>query len=226
MSKRWNRRARTYAHGCVWACIALGLPAPALAISLGTADTFEGGVDGGWSAGAPSPVPPVVVPTGGPAGTDDGYLQLRSVGGVGPGSRLAVIAGAQWTGDYQAAGVDAITLDLNNFGTTDLSLRLWMSGSLGGVALSSTAVSLPAGSGWVRVGFALDAASLTGDALGVLSGVTQLRLYHGSSASFPGEALTATLGVDNITAVPELPTAALLLPGLAALCVLRRRASH
>ncbi len=57
----------------------------------------------------------------------------------------------------------------------------------------------------------------------MLGDVRQLRLFHGSSASFPGEAIAATLGLDNVTAVPEPAAAWLLLPGLAALIGWRRR---
>ena len=85
------------------------------------------------------------------------------------------------------------------------------------------AALLPAGSGWTHASFSLDAAALIGSPAVVLAGVQQLRLFHGISASFPGEAIVATLGVDNVTAVPEPAAAWLLLPGLAALYSLRRR---
>lgn len=217
-----NRRPRCAA---VAASLAWMLGTPAWALSLGMTDTFELGADGGWTTGAASLVPPVVVAGGGPAGAADGFLQLSSLGGAGASSKLTVIAGAQWTGDYVAAGVNRITLDLNNLGATDLSLRLWLSGPLGATAVSTSAVLLPAGSGWTHASFALDTSALSGDAAAVLPGVQQLRLFHGTSATFPGEALAATLGVDNVTAVPEPAATWLLLPGLAVLIGLRRRAA-
>jgi hypothetical protein len=212
-----------HALGCIAICLGQALAAPAWALSLGMADTFAGGADGGWSTGVASIAPPVVVADGGPAGTGDGYLRLTSLGGAGASSKLSAIAGAQWTGDYIAAGVDRITLDLVNLGSTDLSLRLWLSGPPGVAAVSTTAVLLPAGSGWTHASFALDAASLTGNPAAALPGVQQLRLFHGSSAAFPGEAIAAVLGLDNITAVPEPKSAWLLVPGLAVLLGLRRR---
>lgn len=214
-----------HARGCLAVCLGSALVAPAWALSLGMADTFSGGADGGWSTGVASLAPPVVVASGGPAGAGDGYLRLTSLGGAGASSKLAAIAGAQWTGDYLAAGVDRITLDLVNLGSTDLSLRLWLAGPPGVAAVSTAAVLLPAGSGWTHASFALDAASLTGNPAAALPDVQQLRLFHGSSASFPGEAVAAVLGVDNITAVPEPAAAWLLVPGVAVLLGLRRRAA-
>ena len=66
---------------------------------------------------------------------------------------------------------------------------------------------------------------MTGNPAAALPGVQQLRLFHGSSAAFPGEAIAAVLGLDNITAVPEPTAAWLLAPGLAVLLGLRRRAA-
>ena len=217
----------------LFACaLALGaattFAAPALAITLGMSDSFQSGTDGGWSAGPASVNPPAVVASGGPAGAGDGYLLITASGGVGAGSRLTAIAGAQWSGDYGAADVDGITLDVQNFGSTTLQLRLWLAGPAGSTALSSTAVTVPAGSGWTAARFALDASALTGsaqNALAVLADVQQLRLFHSSSAAFPGEAIVAALGVDNISAVPEVPAAWLMVPGLLAIGALRKRRS-
>jgi hypothetical protein len=54
-----------------------------------------------------------------------------------------------------------------------------------------------------------------------LHNATELRLYHSFALDFPGEPVTAVLGVDNIAATPE-PTSALLLgSGLLALYSLK-----
>ena len=219
--------------GCPWlfACALVSaavtaLATPAAAITLGIADTFQSGADGGWSAGLASANRPTVVASGGPAGAGDGYLRISAPGGQGAGSRLTAIAGAQWSGNYLAAGVDAITLDIQNLGNTTLQLRLWLAGPAGSTALSSTAVVVPAGSGWTQARFALDASALTGSvptALATLADVQQLRLFHSSTAAFPGEAIAAALGVDNISAVPEAPAAWLMVPGLLAIGALRKR---
>lgn len=216
--------------GCPWmvarvlvAATATSFAPPVAAITFGMADTFQSGATGGWGAGAASTNPPAVVGSGGPAGAGDGYLLITATGGAGAGSRLAAIAGAPWTGNYLAAGVDAVALDLHNFGSTALQLRLWMMGPVGATALSSSAVMLPAGSGWTPARFALDASALTGSVQTTLADVQQLRLFHSSTAAFPGEVIVAALGVDNISAVPEAPAAWLMVPGLLAIGALRAR---
>ena len=87
-------------------------------------DTFEGGSQGWFTGGGPlgQPLQPANVVSGGPTGN---FMLLTSVGGSGPTSRLNVINASQWTGNYIAAGVNVITMDLNNFGSSDLYLRLF-----------------------------------------------------------------------------------------------------
>lgn len=197
-----------------WLC---GLFAgPAAAVSLGTTDTFEHGSTEGWSTGDPSPNPPVAV---------DGYLLLSSTGISGPGGKLVAWPGDDFDGNYLAAGVSALAMDLNNLGPTTLSLRLYLDGPLGSTAVSKSAIVLPVGSGWTSVVFPMLPAAFDGPATLVLGGVSQLRLYHGVAASYPGGAIVAQLGVDNVVAVPEPGMAWMLAGGLAALALLRRRMS-
>lgn len=193
---------------------------PAAALTLGQQDGFGDTTTQGWTTGVASPVQPVVQPDGGPAGAGDAFLLVGSSGQAGPGGRLVVFNQLQWAGDYPGAGVTGISMDLNNFGGTDLSLRLLLEGAAGPLALSAAPVLLPAGSGWTPVRFDLTAAGLTATA--GLEAVTQLRLFHGSAAVFPGEAIAATLGLDNITAVPEPAAGWLWAGGLLAVAWRRR----
>jgi hypothetical protein len=209
-----------------------------LGVILGQTDTFEDGTTQGWVVGllgAAHPAPPVNIPTGGPAGADDNFLLLTSVGGTGPGSRLSVINfAAQWAGDYLAADVGVIQMDLRNFGGSDLTLRLLIANPLGGpptdFAFSTVPRLLPAGGGWTRVAFPIAPTDLTaglGDVNAALTTATELRLYHSVDPAFPGGEIVAQLGVDNIRAlVPEASTATqAVVLGLTALGMgfLRRR---
>ncbi len=210
-----------------------GLTVPAGAVVIGQLDTFSDGTTGGWFAGGgplggTPPVPPTVIQGGGPGGADDSYLQLSSTGSQGAGGRLVGMNASQWAGDYLAAGVTGIQMDLRNFGTTDLSLRLYFEDPIpdppANEAVTSFTANLPAGGDWMRVLFPVteaDLVLLAGDIPTLLAGTTVLRLFHGTAADFPGEPVAGLLGVDNIQAIGEqngvLPvpaTLALLLAGV------------
>ena len=207
----------------------------AAAVTVGQIDTFEDGTTQNWTValgpfGVIHPAPPVNIPMGGPAGADDNYLLLTALGGGGAGSRLSVINLAQqWQGDYLTAGVHAITMDVKNFGTADLALRLLVADPTVGPpqneAFSSAAIVVPAGSGWTRAIFPFTPGDLTaslGTVNAALTTATELRIFHSAAAGFPGEPIVAQLGVDNITAVP-VPASLLLLGSCGLTLVALRR---
>ena len=203
-----------------WASLAgAGLTAlPAGAVSLGLTDSFSGGVSAGWTTGANSPNPPTGVASGGPAGTGDGFLRIDSSGASGPGGRLVVFSSGPWAGNYTAAGITGITMDVKNLGATDLSLRLYFENALTS-AFSLQAIALPAGSGWTPVRFDIQLPALSGAAAATLASAVDFRIYHHPSAGVPQVSpfIAASLGIDNVSAVPEPGAALLMALGLAAL---------
>ena len=226
------RFARTMAV-VLWVCCLVS-PGIAFAVTYGQIDTFEDGSTQDWTVAlggfGPHPAPPQNISTGGPAGADDNFLLLTAIGGNGPGSRLTVINPAQWGGNYLAAGVTAISMDVKNLGFSDLALRLLFEDPVGGpptnVAVSTNSILVPAGSDWITVAFpitALDLTALEGDVTAALTNATETRLFHNLAAGFPGSAVVSQLGVDNIAAVPAPPAALLLTTGLAGLWFLRRK---
>lgn len=198
-------------------------PAVGVALTLGQVDDFQDGTTQNWSIGStiPSPAQPVNVADGGPAGAGDRYLLLTAVGNSSPnfGRRLAVFNEAQWVGNYLTAGVNAITMSVNNLGATDLSLRLVLANfPVDGfpadlMAMSTVPVFVPAGSGWTKVVFSLDPGRLTAIVGTVTAALTQpgeLRIVHNPNISWPPPIVVASLGVDNIIAgrtavLPSLP---------------------
>ena len=175
----------------------------AYAIVLEQMDDFEDGTTQGWIHGVISPNPPVNIPTGGPLGAGDNYLEITSTGVDDVGGRLVAFNISQWLGDYLSAGVTEITMDVNNLGAVPLDLRVAIDGP-GGRHSSSSANPLPVGSGWQTVVFSVTPASLTPDGgfdlTATLSGISHLRILSSSVPTFHGDIITATLGVDNIVA--------------------------
>lgn len=209
----------------------------AVGVGFGQVDTFENGSAQSWSTGPLGhPAPPANIATGGPGGVDDNYLRLTALGGGGPGSRLAVFNGVQWSGNYLAAGITAISLHVNNFGPNEAHLRLRFLGSAAGPtndAAVTNAIIVPPGSGWSLITFTIDPASLVtlqGSATAALTNASELRLFHNPAPAYPGPpagppAINVQLGIDNIRAVPEASPLALIVVGIVALVALTRKGS-
>jgi hypothetical protein len=214
----------------------VGMASRADAIPVGV-DDFEDGTTMGWFVPAASPLPPTNSATGGPTGFGDAYLQLDASAGLGgAGSRLSVLNDDQWTGDFRAAGIAAISMDVNNFGPDDLVLRLLFEdfdgpGPPTNLALTLANVVVPAGSGWTNVIFDLSSsnlAALLGTVNGALTDVGVMRIFHNPDPTFPGPGVgipqvTARVGVDNITAIVPEPASTLLLVGGLGAALLRAR---
>ena len=178
----------------------------ARAISFGQIDTFQNGTTAGWQEGPSSPNPPTNVANGGPAGAGDHYLEDSSSGGFGGGSRMTMFNTSQWVGNYVSAGVNRVTMQMANFGSNTLNMRVAFRSGSGTLYGSSTAASLPPDGTWRSIDFDLTPSALTniGGSDSVpqaLASVTEFRIVSAvGGATFTGDAVQGTIGIDNITA--------------------------
>jgi hypothetical protein len=179
---------------------------PSGAVTLGQVDDFEDGTVMGWIEGAISPDPPTNQPNGGPAGAGDNYLLNNSSGIFGAGGRLVMFNQTQWAGNYPAAGVTRIDLQMANFGAATLHMRIAIQGGAGTRYASTTAVALPADGVWYSASFGLTSFDLTNvgglsSLADVLVSVNTLRILSASAGpAWLGDVILASLGVDNIQA--------------------------
>jgi len=207
-----------------------GVTNTAKAVTLGHGDTFA--VQGdtlAWTggSGAPTPILPVQISDGGPDGLGDGYLQIGA-----DAFHLAAKNQTQWTGDYLSAGVTALAVDFNHLNPSgdNVQLRILIDGP-GGLWASSNLTPPLAGNTWQEHIFALTRADLvhvtggTGLLSDTLADVTRLQIKHDrTSPTSPGvnpPRITATLGIDNVYALPEPATIALLALGAILLVISR-----
>jgi hypothetical protein len=142
---------------------------------------------------------------------------------------------ARWLGDYQAANITAIAMDLRNLSNSAMTIRIAFrdgTTSAAPTAISTLGLALPANSAWVHAVFPISAASLTllnGATQAILQSPVDLRILHAPGANYPGPFINATLGVDDIQAIPEPSTVVQLLAGLALVCgwiAVRHRSSR
>jgi len=211
--------------GCVVAALALSFAGRAVGSPVaGQINDFESG-NQGWTNGGGA-ADPVNTTTGGPTGAGDNFLRVTARGGGGAGSRLVVFnASAPWAGNYVAPGITRLEMDLKNFGTGPLQMRIGLE-ETGGTRLVSTTPFTLAGDGqWHHATFLLDAPSLT--RMGqtplatALTRIRQLRVFHSTGVDYQGDPIATSFGLDNVRAVPEPAAAGVL--ALASLGLVRRR---
>ena len=189
---------------------------PASAIVLGQIDTFEDGTTMSWSNGAPGAL--LNINTGGPAGAGDNYIQITA-DGEGQGGRLTTFNLNQWLGNYVAQGVTRIELDLFNPNTFNLSIRLAFKSEndISVPGYLSLPVIVQAGGGWQHFSISLLPANLI--AVGGPSayntffstGIGDVRIIHEvGTSNLNGDFIVGMVGIDNIRAVPEPTTMALV----------------
>lgn len=205
------------------------IPAYAGAVTLGQHDSFSGPSLDGWSRG-------VALADAGPEGVGDDALEMVADGFVTDG-KIVNFNQSQWSGDYLAAGITAIMIDVNNTGANDLLLRVVFGTTsfprfgLGDWYASIQAVPVMAGSGWQTILLPIGPTDLrrvqgSGGYSDALGSVSTMRLLHSAVPRTQGDPIVATLRIDNITAVPEPGTGLLVLTGLLGLASGRRGRSQ
>ena len=212
------------------------LRSTAAGVMIGQIQTFDD-PDHHWiRGGGPLGPPETTLPLGlgGPGGPADPYLTIESTGTSGPGSRLSALNFNEWAGDYIAAGISRIRMDVRNFTSADDVVLRLLFVDFGAMGPENAAMSAPitvlAGSGWQPIEFDISPAALTtlvGSATNALANTEEFRIVHNPGSTFiPGQIppVTATLGVDNINAVPEPGSAVLVLSGLVAAYGFRKSA--
>jgi hypothetical protein len=195
------------------------LASSAQAITPGQIDTFDNTPVGnptlGWTNGGAG-FGIANIDHDGPGGSTDHFLQVSS-GSFGGPSKLVMFDGANdahWLGNYISAGVRGLKMDLKNFGTDPLPVRIGIREAPAGQNqgapgyATTNAFNLPADGQWHQnVFFTLlpgsvtaigtPANSLTAD----LTNVTDLRVLVSSLPALQGDFLSGQIGFDNITTI-------------------------
>ena len=190
-------------------------------ISVGHVDNFQDGTTQHWRLGQTGGTVPNSVEDEGPLGVGDYALYFAS-GSFPLPPRAAVInesdqgfpGPGNWQGNWTAAGVTQISLDVRNGGTLPntgtLTLRLGISGpgppsSFGEVYITD-GVSVPRDNNWHSLVFDVLAADFQPVGIGTdvnaaLAAVTQFRIIHQPGEDFRGELEPAEFYLDNIRAI-------------------------
>jgi hypothetical protein len=199
-------------------------------VSFPQADNFQDGTTQNWTDGAGNNASNIG--TGGPAGAGDRYLQVVS-GAFGGGPRLVVFNESQWVGNFSSKGITGISMSLQNFSGGTLPIRIAIREAFGGSGTPGYASSVPfnlaADGQWHTAFFSFSAGSLTGinspQPLATdLANVADFRILSSASPSLIGDSISAKIGVDNITALPEPGALALIGLGIAGIWLKRRKA--
>ena len=150
------------------------------------------------------------ITTGGPNGADDNFLRVESTGGSGDDSKLVTFNNAQWQGDYISAEITYISMDVRNSGSNIILLRLAFEGTnSSSLRWSSTnPIAVVPGQGWQTIVFPIDENSLTYLSSGftynqAFNNITEVRILHNDAPDWRGDAIDATLDIDNIQATDD-----------------------
>jgi hypothetical protein len=202
--------------------VIVGCAAIAGAVTAGQTDDFQDGSVANWTNGGGAPTP-VNVANGGPLGLGDKYMHVVS------GSNLATFNTTQWTGNFTAANVLDIALDLKNPNPTDvLDMRVVIFGPSGSRWTSAVPAVVPADNLWHHYVKSLRQSDLInvvgGDTYaGTMAGVTRMQIRHEVTPSSGGSSFNGSVDIDNISSVVPEPASVGLLAGVVVFSLARRR---
>ena len=187
-------------------CLGILFCSAAIAVDSGQVDDFEDGTTKLWSEGGASPNPPTNISTGGPAGAGDNYLENISTGAGFGGSRMNMFNIAQWSGDYIAAGVSEIRMQVRVFSGGPANIRVAFGASTAARFASTNAVVVPNDGAWHDVVLPIGENDLTlvegsSTHAASMAVVTEMRINSSSVPAWRGDQVAMTIGVDNIEAV-------------------------
>lgn len=190
-------------------CLLLGGVQPAHAITLGQVDNFQDGTPANWKQSILENV--ANEPNTGPAGIGDNAMRVTST------NRMVTFNQAQWTGNYIAAGVTRLTMDVRHQNAFSLWLRIGISnGSFGthgsgDTYVTKNAIEVPNDNAWHSVAFDIAPGNFEAtwsnpynpNPAAALANVTHLRIIHNPvpqdfTGAFGGG--NAIWRFDNITA--------------------------
>ena len=183
-------------------------------VALNQVDNFQGGTTENWRIGGAGNATsgPINVADAGPSGAGDNCLQYTSLGSSGVAGKMVFYSqNNQWSGDFSAAGVDEINLDVN-VQTNALNLRVAMQGTNGTRICTTNAINIPANGTWSNITIPIADSDFSivsggGDVESVLTDVFTIRILSSSSPTWASaDIISAVIQVDNILASSSLGT--------------------
>ena len=173
--------------------------------TLGQTDDFEMGL-GDWREGPNSRNPPVVIPSGGPTGLNDAFMRATSDGMGGAGGRQVVFNRSQWSGDFTAAGITSVSVDIFNENNGPMSVRLGLAQAINNNRFVTPAQVVPADQQWHTVTFDVSDGAMINvqgslSQADVLADVAEMRILVNANADWAGSVVNSSMGLDNITAL-------------------------
>ena len=195
----------------------LALFGSANAISLSSFNDFEDGTTQSWAGGSA------------PTNVSVGQSSSKALEISASGGNLATLSNStDWTGNFTSAGVTGIKAWFRNTGMNPLGIRLVLfSASNQSIRWTSSTALVLSGSDWVQHTFSISQADLTSVGAAAsyassVSSVTRMMFRHDPTGpSSNGSAVTGSMRIDNIQAVPE--PASIVVLTTAMLGLLRRR---